>query len=138
MSRTQGILQDIANTLPQMAMSERVGNADLEILTGLPDGRLELDLLAREVRHSSGAAIRLAIVTHLAEWLAQRLQQPPETMLRRVALVVTLRTDRVPTDRRRVVPFDWRCDAIVESHDHVVVSGHGYGLTWYDRDRVAQ
>src|SRR5205807_4199934 len=67
------ILQDVANTLPHMIMGERMPYADLEVLAELPDGKLSIDLLTREARHSSAAPVALEIVDHLAEWLGERL-----------------------------------------------------------------
>ncbi len=138
MSKSRAILQGIANNLSQMAMGERLSHADLETLAGLPDGRLDLDLLARTAGHSSGTPIHLGIVAHLADWLVQRLRPVPDARLRRAVLIVTLRTDRVPVDRTRVVPFDWHCEAVLEPQDGDAITGHGHGLTWHDRDRLMQ
>jgi hypothetical protein len=131
------LLQDAANTLPCMIMSERLGNDDLERLAALPDGTLTVDLVAGTARHSSQPdPIGLEIVEHLSLWLKTRLgEEAFANHLAHAVLTVSIRTDRVATDRKRVIPFDWMCDSRVASRDGRTRSGTSRGLTWYDRDR---
>src|ERR1700682_3382699 len=107
----RNILQDIASTLPRMIMSERMPLSDLETLAGRPDGTLSIDLLKREARDPSGALVPLQIVHDLAEWLEDRLSNNRlgASDLASAHLVLTLRTDAVPTVRARAILFDWNC-----------------------------
>jgi hypothetical protein len=52
------ILQDVANTLPQMFVGWRMAEG-LESLAELPDGTLEIDVLTETIRHNSGSTSRL-------------------------------------------------------------------------------
>jgi hypothetical protein len=120
-----------------MVMSERLGNDDLERLAALPDGILTVDLVAGTARHSSQPdPIDLEIVGHLSQWLKTRFgEQALANHLAHAVLTVSIRTDRVATDRKRVIPFDWMCDNSVASRDGKTRTGTSRGLTWYDRDR---
>ena len=131
------LLQDAANTLPCMVMSERIGNDDLERLADLPDGTLTMDLVAGTAHHSSQPdPIDLEIVAHLSEWLKARLGEDAfANHLAHAVLTVSIRTDRVPADRKRVIPFDWTCDSSVASRDGKTRTATRRGLIWYDRNR---
>ena len=135
----QNIIQDAANTLPHMVMSERIGYDDLEQLAELPDGMLSIDLLKGEAHHEVGGTISLQIVQALSEWLGRRLGKRALGLhdLAEAGMVLLLRTDRVRTDRARVIPFDWHCTSTLTTRAGQTASGVAYGLTWYDRDRRA-
>jgi hypothetical protein len=133
----QNILQDVANTLPHMIMSERMGYADLETLAELPDGSLQIDLLTCEVRHSAGANVSLQVVRDLADWLKNRLggRDQIDSNLAGAQLELAFRTDAVPTDRTRVILFDWNCSCRLTKREGNARIGRTSGRTWYDRDK---
>jgi hypothetical protein len=88
------ILQDVANTLPQMFVGWRMAE-DLEILVELPDGALEIDVLTETVRHSSGSTLRLHVAGELAAWLGDQLDEASLSLteLTKAHLVVVIRTN---------------------------------------------
>jgi hypothetical protein len=133
----RNILQDVANTLPHMIMGERMPFADLEVLAELPDGKLSIDLLTREARHSSTSQVALEIVGHLAAWLGERLANHGFSVGDLVAahLELTLRTDAVPTVRARAIMFDWICTCELMPREAGPRTGRASGRMWYDRDR---
>jgi hypothetical protein len=133
----QNILQDAANTLPRMIMSERMGFPDLEMLAGLPDGTLSIDLLAGEAVHSAGQPAPLQIVQHLAEWLVDRLGSRGVSLsdLAEARLELAFRTDAVPTDRARAILFDWTSTCTLAVRDGKIGAGRASGRMWYDRDK---
>jgi hypothetical protein len=125
----RNILQDVANTLPRMVMSERMPSSDLEALAERPDGTLSIDLLRREARDSSGALVPLQIVKLLADWLEQRLgaHRLDAGTLSGAHLTLTLRTDAVPTVRATAILFDWSCSCEVAPGDGETRSGGARG-----------
>ncbi len=131
------VVQDAANTLPHMIMSERIGYADLEAMAQLPDGIFSIDLLSRQTDHASGMPVALQIVEQLSDWLEQRLAKKGLGMrdLVEARLALALRTDLIRTDRARVIPFSWRCTCTLVTRAGKTVNGEASGLTWYDRDR---
>jgi|SRR5271167_2458285 len=134
----RNILQDVANTLPQMIMGERMPYSDLETLAQRPDGTLSIDLLKREARDLSGAVVRLQIVQDLALWLEHRLSQHrlDASNLSGAHLSLTLRTDAVPTVRARAILFDWSCTSEMVPREGKPRTGGARGRAWYDRDRM--
>jgi hypothetical protein len=132
----RNILQDVANTLPRMIMGERMPFSDLETLAQRPDGALSIDLLNREARDSSGALVLLQIAHDLAEWLDQRLghHNVKASDLSKAGLVLTLRTDAVPTVRDRVILFDWRCTSELVPRAGAPRTGDARGRLWHHRD----
>ena len=98
-------IRDVANTLPHM-FSSRISNEDFEVLAALPDGTLTIDLLAATAHHDAGAALKLSVAETLAAWLKDRLVSRFTTEVVGAMIVVVIRTDRVPTDRARIIPFE--------------------------------
>lgn len=128
------ILQDVANTLPNILVA-RMHIVDLETLAHLPDGSLSLNLLAHTARHSLGGDIELKIVDELTDWLKTRLvkNQVAVSDLTKAELVAAIRTDKIPTDRDRIVVFDFSITCNVGLREENVVTAIGTGRTWHDR-----
>jgi hypothetical protein len=112
------VLQDFANTLCQMLVGWRMGE-DLELLAELPDGTLDIDVLSGSTTHSVNGRINLHIAGELQAWLKHRISEarvePSSIALARVTAIV--RTDRIATDRKRIVSFDFAVDSIIEAAD---------------------
>ena len=119
-----------------MIMSERMGHGDLETLARLPDGTIAIDLLTCEARRG-GAVVSLEIVRHLTEWLSDRLGRHGVALrdLAEARMELELRTDALPTDRARTVPFDWTSTCRLAIRDGKIGTGRAGGRVWYDRDR---
>jgi hypothetical protein len=113
----------------------RMGTDDLESLARLPDGNLALDLLAQTVHHSSGGVIQLRIVGDLTNWLKIRLidNRIPVSDLSKAELVAAIRTDKIPTDRNRIVVFDFSITCNVGLPEGGVKTAVVTGRTWHDR-----
>ena len=105
------VLQDVANALCPMLVG-RISD-DLEVLSELPDGLLVFDLVVGSVVHDRAGLLSLRVVGELCGWLDNRLASLgiPAEALRAVSLRAEFRTDRVPTDKKRIVLFDWRCES---------------------------
>jgi hypothetical protein len=128
-------LADIANTMPNM-IAGRMGLEDWETLAVLPDGVLSIDLLAETAHHSIGGVLSLRVVLELARWLKDRLAatQLLPSDLTKVELVIAIRTDRVPVDRSRIIPFDLVCTGTFSTKSRTCSSKPARALRWYTRD----
>jgi hypothetical protein len=118
------ILQDVANTLPQMFVGWRMVE-DLETLAELPDGTLEIDVLTETVRHSSGLTPRLHIAGELAAWLRNRLDEArlSPTEITKAHLAVVICTERIVKARKRLILLDFACTCTVTGYGRTYV-GH--------------
>jgi hypothetical protein len=111
-------LQDIANALCPMLIGQSRG-LDLDAVCELPDGTLEIDLLNATARHSSTGAITLAVAGELSGWLRSRLEALsfPISGVHAARIAAAYRTDRIPTNREKLVSFDWKCESILSTDE---------------------
>ena len=109
------VLQDFANTLCQMLVGWRMAEEDLEVLAALPDGTLLIDVLSGAARHSSAAAVELCVARELQAWLTNRLSESgiEASDIRHATLTAVIRTDRIATERKRIVSFDFAVQASI-------------------------
>jgi hypothetical protein len=125
------IFQDFANTLCAMFVGWRLGE-DYEVLAALPDGTLLLDILAESASHSSGINLNLWITGELSAWLKHRLEVHgvPIEAISNVSLMVEHRTDRIQTDRKKLVSFDFKCASTIQTaektYSGTLVERHTY------------
>lgn len=112
------VFQDFANTLPIMLVSDRI-DKDLETLAELPDGTFSFNILKGTVNHSTAGAVQLRIVEELAAWLRSRLITLgiPEDALCEAILILHVRTDLIPTDRKRLISFDFLSESRLVTSD---------------------
>jgi hypothetical protein len=103
-------LQGLANTLCDMLVGWRMAE-DLERIADLPDGTLEFDLVAGRVTHNVAGPVELWVCGELTAWLKSRLDvlAIPMDSLRAATLCADFRTDRIATNRKKIVSFDWEC-----------------------------
>lgn len=128
------VLQDVANTLCPMLVG-RIGE-DLDILSELPDGTLLFDVLDGSVTHDRSGPVSLEIAGKLRAWVERRLAslRIPREVLRSVLVRAEFRTDRVPTHKKAIVLFDWRCESSVTT-DQKTYSGRLETQQWHTRTR---
>ena len=107
-------LREVANTLPAMLVGWRM-TEDLDRLADLPDGVLRIDVLREVAAHSKAGPVELHVVQELSAWLRARLTALgiPLSQLNEVRVEADIRTDRVATDRKRIVSFDFDCHSRV-------------------------
>lgn len=128
------VLQDVANTLCDMLVGWRMSE-DLESLAVLPDGTLVFDVLLGTVAHSKKGELSLYIAGELSAWLKNRLKalNVPVEALVTVTVRAEFRTDRIKTDRKRIVSFDWRCESIVATDEKTYVGRLVEKHQWHTR-----
>lgn len=124
----------IARVLAHLAAAWR-DHGDLETLASLADGAVAIDVLAGSARHESAGTIPLRLASELKTALAERLARkgidPRE--LQAAELILRVGTGAIPTDRARIVHFDFDLEVrlwaagreyrAVRREDHV----------WHDR-----
>ena len=127
-------MQDITNVLCHMVVGWRMGD-DYETIAELPDGRLSFNLLIGSVVHSNGTSPSLWIAGELHAWLGARLAKEniPIAELQAASLDVDFRTDRIKTDKKKIVSFDFECHSVLETsekkYEGKLVERH----TWHQR-----
>lgn len=112
------IIQDFANTLCQMLVGWRMGE-DLEVLADLPDGTLSIDILSGSANHSVNGPIRLHVAGELQAWLQHRLSESEiePSIVDQARVTAVIRTDRIATNRKRIVSFDFTVDSVITTAD---------------------
>lgn len=108
------ILQDFANTLCQMLVGWRMGD-DLEVLAELPDGTLLIDALSGVATHSLNGHVNLYVAGELQAWLQNRLSESriDPSAIARATVEASIRTDRIATNRKRIISFDFVVNSII-------------------------
>ena len=101
-----------------MVVGWRMG-ADVETIANLPDGTLVFDVLTGNARHSSGVEPTLWVSGELQAWLKARLQalRVPEEEISAATLEVGVKTDRIQTNRKTLVSFDFACKSTLITSD---------------------
>jgi hypothetical protein len=112
------VLQDLANTLCQMLVGWR-GAGDIWAIAALPDGMISIDLLARTARHSTAGELQLYLTGELAAWLDHRLGSLaiPKVQIRTATVEAAYRTDRIKTNRKKVVSIDWTVESLLATDE---------------------
>jgi hypothetical protein len=128
------VLQDIANTLCDMLVGWRMGE-DLETLSDLPDGTLRFDLLNCQASHSVGRDLSLHVAGELSAWFEHRLREHgiSRADILRAELVADFSTDRVKTNRKRIVSFDWKCSSRITTDEKVYEGQLKEKHQWHSR-----
>jgi hypothetical protein len=128
-------LQGVANNLCQMLSGWRMRIEDLEVLSQTPDGVLIFDVLGGSVAHDRTGALSLSVAGELNAWLKDRLASLniPLSAVKSATLRAAFKTDRIPTDKERIVSFDWTCESSVatdeETYSGRLVEAH----QWHTR-----
>jgi hypothetical protein len=108
---------------------------DLEILSDLPDGTILIDLLTGQASHSTAGEQNLRIAQEMQSWLKSRFEvdRISEQQILRAELRLASKTDRIRTDKKRIVSFDWECDSLITT-DQKTYEGHlREAHTWHNR-----
>ena len=125
-------IRGIANSLSQMCVSHRI-DTSLERLADLPDGTVEVDLLKRTCCRSGSGTLELPIVEQFAAWLLTRMEHAGLSLesLEQATIILNY-SNRVPTDRSRILLFDLECTSQLGIEGRVV-EGHAKSGVWYHR-----
>jgi hypothetical protein len=88
---------------------------DLEVLADLPDGTLAIDVLSGSAVHSVDGPLTLYIAGELQAWLQHRLSESAidRSGIERAIVMAAIRTDRIATNRKRIISFDFTVDSTI-------------------------
>jgi hypothetical protein len=111
-----------------MAIGWRMGD-DLELLAELPSGTIHFDILEGRSAHNIGGNIDLRIASEMKDWLLDRLSKDgiPIEVIQTATLEAGMNTERIKTDKKRIVSFDWRCRSSISTDEKT------YQGEWVDR-----
>jgi hypothetical protein len=128
------VIQHYADMLCHMAIGWRMGD-DLEILSELPDGTIHINLLTGVATHSVANEINLWIAGEMRAWLRNRFatDKIPEQQILRAEVCLSSKTDRISTDRKRIVSFDWHCSSLISTDEKTYEGQLNEGHTWHNR-----
>lgn len=127
-------LERLAKVLPHMAARWR-WHADLETLAGLPDGEVRIDVLAGTALHASAGPIGLRLAGELRAGFADQLARKgiaPDSV-RAAEVVIRTDTQGVLTDRSRIVHFDFRISARLETDAGAFLAEQEEPHVWHSR-----
>ncbi len=116
-----------------MCCSARI-NTTLELLAEFPDGTVDVDLLAESCRHSQLGVLHLPLVEDFKCWLGLRLEDAGLSLglTRQALLLLQYNTERVPTDRSRILLFDLKCRFQIALQGRLI-EGYSENAIWYHR-----
>ncbi|UKA05261.1 hypothetical protein IHC92_08845 [Photobacterium damselae subsp. damselae] len=120
--------------LPKMFVGWRMGE-DLETLSELPNGVLSINLFDGTVSHSIVGELELYISNELSTWFRNEVKKEniDLSMLLKACLTVEVDTDKVKTNKKRVVMFNFDCIAHVATVNKVYESRFSEVIRWYTR-----
>lgn len=108
---------------------------DLEALADLPNGTLMIDVLNGTASHSTATVLSLHIAEELQAWLKHRtteLRIPFDT-LNSATIIADISTDRIATNRKRIVAFDFKCRSKLVSGEHTYEGVLNEKHVWHSR-----
>ena len=110
---------------------------DLETLADLPDGNIEIDLLRGIAAHSTVGQIDLWIAKEMQAWLENRLEADriPKNQISEAHVCLCSNTDRIKTDKSRIVSFDWECHSLIATDEKTYESQLKLAHRWHKRIR---
>ena len=119
-----------------MAIGWRMAQ-DLETLADLPDGNIEIDLLRGIAAHSTVGQIDLWIAKEMQAWLKNRLEADriPKNQISEAHVCLCSNTDRIKTDKSRIVSFDWECHSLIATDEKTYESQLKLAHRWHKRIR---
>jgi hypothetical protein len=128
------VLQHIANSLVLILVGKALYK-DLEILASIPDGRLTIDLFSHSSQHDVAGALELQVVEKLATWLNRELATDniSRSDVLSVNFVVDIRTDRLPTDRRNIILFEFSGQGTLNTSFGIYIGTLKSYPIWYQR-----
>jgi len=129
-------IQEFANNVCQMFVGWRM-NDDLELLAELPDGLVKVDLLTGQAEHDKTGPVKLYIATEIRSWLQDQFNKAniPSTAITSAKLDAQIKTDSIPTDRSRIILFDFIVESAISTTDasytHTLKETH----KWHSRTK---
>lgn len=130
------VFQHYADVLCHMAIGWRMGD-DLELLSDLPSGTIHYNILEGRSAHDVHGEIDLRIASEMKAWLLERLSKDriPVEAIQTATLEVGMNTDRIKTDKKRVVSFEWQCRSVIATAEKTYRGELTDRHVWHSRVR---
>lgn len=95
------------------------GADDIWKIAALPDGTISIDLLRRTANHTTVGDLELYLTRELAAWLDHRLSTLaiPKIQITAATVNAAYRTDRIKTNRKKVVSIDWAVESLIATDE---------------------
>ena len=108
---------------------------DLETLSELPDGELLVNALTGEATHSTYGPIKLWVAGEFQSWFNHRLEVSgiPSTEIQAASVTAKINTNRIATNRKKVVSFDFTIESRIETSDALYVGNLKEVHQWHQR-----
>ena len=100
-------------------------NDDLETLSDLPSGKIDVDLLRGIAIHDEVGKIDLYVTKEIQEWLFKQMKDEKIDIdhIDFARLSAEMDTDGIATDKKWIVSFDWKCSSQIKT-DEKIYSGN--------------
>lgn len=130
-----GDFEKLAQALAHIAAGWRDWG-DLEALARLPDGWVEIDVLAGAARHEAAGPVALRLAEELGRALAERSARKGLAPGAIGEAIVRLRADTgaIRTDRSRIVHFDFDLEARLSAEGGEYRAARREAHVWHARD----
>jgi hypothetical protein len=128
----------LVRTLAHLAAAWR-DYGDFEILASHPDGTVTVDVIAGSARHASAGPLTLRLAADLRAALADRLARKAIDPggIETAELVLRIDTGAIPTDRARIVHFDFDLEARLRAAGKEYRAARREDHVWHDREPAA-
>ena len=109
---------------------------DLETLARLPDGTIDIDILAGAARHDRSGPIPLRLAAELRQALEARWARKgvDPGAVEAAGLVLRADTGAVRTDRNRIVHFDFDLEAWLRANARELRASRREAHVWHARE----
>ena len=120
-----------------MAIGWRMAE-DLETLSDLPDGSIDFNLLSGSATHSKAGPLDLWIAREMHAWLQHRFaaDRISAQQILRAELRLISKTDRIKTQKKSVVSFDWDCHSLIATDQKIYESHLLEAHRWHNRTQL--
>jgi hypothetical protein len=131
----RALCNDLVNALADMFV-HWLTPSDLEVIAGLPDGKIDVDVLARQATHTAVGPIDLGVSRTLRTWLDSRLADHGllVSSLSAAGVSAEYRSDRIPTNRDKIVSFDWNCQGHIAVQNLQFIGRMVENHKWHTRE----
>ena len=116
------VLQSFTQNLSEMVVGYKLSISDLEKISDLSDGTILMNLINKTASFGDGV-LSLEIVPVLRDWLSSQLSNEGLNLndIKSCVVTVEFKTDRLPTDKSKIVAFDFynRCILSTDEKEYV-------------------
>ena len=108
---------------------------DLEVLSEIPDGTITVDLLTGKDHHSIVCELNLHVSKEITVWLIHQSGKEGINWakMETASLVVTVDTEKIKTNKKQVVMFNFECKATLCTSEACYEAALIENVKWHTR-----